>query len=75
MDTTQPPHRALKSCPDRVRNTLRLLVGHFAADRTVQWVPANGFRLEDRAKKVGDRCFVMGAGSPRPGLAVKPATP
>ena len=33
------------------------------------------FRLEDRAKKVGDRCFVMGAGSTRPSLAVKSGNP
>ena len=37
--------------------------------------PRQWFRLEDRAKKVGDRCFVMGAGSTRPGLAVSPAIP
>jgi hypothetical protein len=47
----------------------------WAADRTVQWVSRQWFRLEDRAKKVGHRCFVMGAGSPRPGLAVKSGDP
>jgi hypothetical protein len=33
------------------------------------------FRLENRAKQVGDRCFVMGARSPRPSLAVKSGDP